>query len=267
MIEQGYTKLFSSIVTSTIWREDDKIRIVWITLLALKNRHGQVSGSIPGLASAANVSIQDCEASLAKLKSPDKYSRSQEFEGRRIADIDGGWQILNHMKYRNAMSEDERREYQRAWQQKYRKELADGTRKPSVDKSVDTFTSTLTHADTNGRVQIQSTPEIGTSNPPTYPNALGSGSKNGKPVLSEFQFWVNSLFHRKSTTYWSKKELDALKTIADVSTEDRLCLQKYYNPSNHPNGKDYRRRDVATFLNNFPGELDRARNFKEPKAF
>ncbi len=31
----AYTKLFHSIVTSTIWRETDPTRIVWITMLAL----------------------------------------------------------------------------------------------------------------------------------------------------------------------------------------------------------------------------------------
>jgi len=34
MIHGGYTKLYSSIVASTMWREDDKTRIVFITMLA-----------------------------------------------------------------------------------------------------------------------------------------------------------------------------------------------------------------------------------------
>lgn len=135
MIETTYTKLFSSIVTSTIWREDDKTRIVWITLLAIKNRHGEVAGSIPGLAALANVSIPDCEAALNKLASPDTYSRTKENEGRRIEIIEGGWRILNHARYRNAMSEDERRAYQAQWQAQYRKR-----KKQSVDTGVDTFT-------------------------------------------------------------------------------------------------------------------------------
>ena len=161
MIESSYSKLFSSIVTSTIWREDDKTRIVWITLLAIKNRHGQVAGSIPGLAAMANVSIPDCQTALEKLTGPDVYSRSKEFEGRRIEVIDGGWQILNHAKYRDAMSEAERREYQRQWQQKYRTEIKAGTRKPtpkSVDKNVDTFRSILTHTDTDTDTEAEVLP-------------------------------------------------------------------------------------------------------------
>jgi len=110
----GYTKLFNSILASTIWRAPDKTRIVWITLLAMADKDGVAEGSVPGLADFARVSLEDCEAALSELMGPDKYSRSSEHDGRRIEAIDGvGWQLLNHGKYRAKMSEDERREYNR----------------------------------------------------------------------------------------------------------------------------------------------------------
>lgn len=96
----GYTPLFDSLVLSTIWREDDKTRILWITMLAIKNHKGEIEASIPGLADIARLSVEDCEASLAKLMAPDKYSRSKEFEGRRVVSIPGGFRVLNHEKYR-----------------------------------------------------------------------------------------------------------------------------------------------------------------------
>lgn len=110
----GYTKLFSSIVTSTIWREPNEVRIVWITMLALANKDGEVHASIPGLADMARVSIEQCEMSLTVLESPDKYSRTKDYEGRRIEAMQGdqgGWRLLNHPKYRRLMSSEERREY------------------------------------------------------------------------------------------------------------------------------------------------------------
>ncbi len=116
----GYTKLFHSILASTIWRADDKTRIVWITLLAMSDKHGIAEGSIPGLADFAHVSIPDCERALAELSGPDKYSRSQEHDGRRITPVDGGWQLVNHGKYREKMNTDERREYLRVKQAEYR---------------------------------------------------------------------------------------------------------------------------------------------------
>lgn len=116
----GYTKLFNSILASTIWREDDKVRIVWITLLAMADRDGVAEGSIPGLADMARVSIEDAEKALVTLSQPDKYSRSTEHEGRRIEAVEGGWRILNHAKYRQKMSADERREYNRKKQADWR---------------------------------------------------------------------------------------------------------------------------------------------------
>ena len=116
----GYTKLFNSILASTIWREDDKTRIVWITLLAMANKDGLAETSLPGLADMARVSIDDCKAAILKLESPDEYSRTKDFEGRRIEPCDGGWRLLNHAKYRAKMSADERREYNRMKQQEWR---------------------------------------------------------------------------------------------------------------------------------------------------
>ena len=116
----GYTKLFSEIIMSTVWREPDHVRILWITMLALKDRWHVVNASIPGLADAARISIDECEKALKILSEPDAHSRSTEFEGRRIEPCEGGWLILNGEKYRNKMSLDERREYQRIKQREYR---------------------------------------------------------------------------------------------------------------------------------------------------
>jgi len=113
-MQRGFTKLFNSIVTSTIWQEDDQTRIVWITMLALCDRYGDLSASIPGLAQVANVSVKATEAALEKLKKPDKYSRSKEHQGRRITEIDGGWHIYNYEKYRDMLNAEERREYKAA---------------------------------------------------------------------------------------------------------------------------------------------------------
>src|SRR6478609_157817 len=107
----GYTKLFGSIITSTIWREDKETKILWITMLALKNKNGIVEGSIPGLADMARLSLNETIKALKVLSDPDEYSRTQDHEGRRIQAIDGGWIVLNHDKWRDKMNADERREY------------------------------------------------------------------------------------------------------------------------------------------------------------
>jgi len=116
----SYTKLFRSIVDSTIWAEDDKTRIVWITMLAMADQHGEISASVPGLARAAGVEVPDCEAALEKFLSPDKYSRTTDDEGRRIEVIDGGWSVLNHAKYRDRASKDDAKAKNAERQQRFR---------------------------------------------------------------------------------------------------------------------------------------------------
>lgn len=128
----GYTKLFNSILASSVWSEDDKTRIVWITLLAMADKHGVADTAIPGLADLSRVSLEDCEKAVEKLKSPDKYSRTKLHEGRRIEECEGGFRLLNHGIYRAKMSMDERREYNRVKQQEHRQKLSKTCQIPSM---------------------------------------------------------------------------------------------------------------------------------------
>ncbi len=155
-------------------------------MLAMKNRFGQVAGSVPGLAALANVSIADCEVALSKLSSPDPYSRSIEFEGRRIESIEGGWKILNHGKYRDAMSIDERRAYQAAWQKKHRAKQKAAKSADALTSSVDRIESMLTHADTDTDVQYPPTPPEGGNEGGSLP----SSTKNKGAVRDSTEVWM-----------------------------------------------------------------------------
>lgn len=122
----GYTKLFSSIITSTIWQEDLATKVVWITLLAMSDRDGFVEGTIPGLAHLAGVTPDQAEHALEIFQRPDKYSRTPDHEGRRVEAIDGGWLILNRTKYRDLIPEEHRRERDRDRQRRHRQKTQDG---------------------------------------------------------------------------------------------------------------------------------------------
>ena len=117
----GYTKLFSSILASSVWQEDLPTKIVWITMLALKNERHEVEASLPGLARLAGVDLKECAAAIQKFDSPDKYSRNPENDGRKVQRTVSGWRILNGEYYSHLLSADERREYQRQYQREYRK--------------------------------------------------------------------------------------------------------------------------------------------------
>lgn len=144
-----FTKLFSSITESTIWCEDSDIRIVWITMLAMCDRHGRVFASIPGLANRAQVDLTKAETAIEKFLSPDKYSRTTDHEGRRIEPIDGGWRLLNHSKYREIRDEEERKAYKREWIREKRKSEKNVDNVDNVDKSRHESTHTDTDTDTD----------------------------------------------------------------------------------------------------------------------
>lgn len=113
----GFTKLFASIVTSSLWCEDHVTLRVWVAMLATCNASGVVDGSVPGFASLCRVSVPELESVLERLLGPDEYSRTPDHEGRRIEAIPGGWQILNYAAYRERGQKGtgSRAEYMRDW--------------------------------------------------------------------------------------------------------------------------------------------------------
>lgn len=152
----GYTKLFGSIIASTIWGEPNNVRIVWITMLALANKDGIVEGSVPGLAQLSRVTVQECRDAVQALQQPDPDSRTKDHEGRRIAPADGGWLILNHAKYRAKMGVDERREYLRLKQQEHRAKNSVNSRSDSSTMSTHAESDSPAYSDADQKHKAES---------------------------------------------------------------------------------------------------------------
>jgi hypothetical protein len=124
IVSEHWTKLYGSILDSSIWSEDSDVRIVWITLLARKDAAGIVICTLPGLARAAVVPLEKAELAIQKFLAPDNYSRTKEDDGRRIEEVEGGWRILNHHLYRDKKASNGFRSgYKAAWQRKQRATL------------------------------------------------------------------------------------------------------------------------------------------------
>lgn len=70
---------------------------------------------------------------------------------------------------------------------------------------------------------------------------------------------IGNLFRRRETTPWSEKEEAAFGGLAAAITEEDLAAVERYYSEQIPRDKDYRRRDLLTLLNNWTGEVDRAR--------
>lgn len=93
-------------------------------MLALKDRDHVVNASLPGLADYARISLAKCKEALEILKAPDEFSSSKEFGGRRIREVDGGWEILNGEKYHQKLSKLEKDEKNAIRQARWREKQA-----------------------------------------------------------------------------------------------------------------------------------------------
>lgn len=121
----AFVKLDTGILNSTLWVERE-CRELFITALLMAEPHEFLSDvpqiavrsleptgwTVPagwyGFIAAAGVgiirrAIMEQElgmTALERLCAPDPESRSSDFEGRRLARVDGGYVVLNYMKYR-----------------------------------------------------------------------------------------------------------------------------------------------------------------------
>lgn len=175
----GYTKLFSSLLDSTIWLQPDGVRLVWITMLAMADRCGEVGAAVPGLAKRAGVSIEVCTQALNIFMSPDQYSRSVEYEGRRIKRIDGGWRLLNYEKYRKLMSLDDMKAKAAQRQARYIAKL----RNVAADDDTSVLTSAR-HNDYIAEADAKAEAFKNQENPPTPPAPVAK-TKKGRPRLNK----------------------------------------------------------------------------------
>lgn len=103
---------------------------------------------------------------------------------------------------------------------------------------------------------------------------IGSVAPTEQPdAIRERMLAINALFHRMDSTRWSAKEFAAFRDAGlDVINAADFGVQisplaTYYGATPEQlrehwrakPGDDFRRRDLLTLLNNWPGEVDRAR--------
>lgn len=136
-----FVKLDTGILDSTLWIERE-CREIFITALLMAEPveytspvftiradslepdsfiippgwYGFVAAAGPGIVRRALVDQDTGMAGLRRLTMPDPGSRSNDFEGRRMARVDGGYIILNYMKYRER--DYTAAERQRRWRQR-----------------------------------------------------------------------------------------------------------------------------------------------------
>ena len=213
----GFTKLFSRILTSSIWSESNEVRIVWITLLAATGPDGIARVTLPGLSRLSNIPLKETEKAIAVLSGPDRYSRTTEHGGRRIKeerDDHGGllgYFVYNYSKHRAVDAT--------AAERKRRQRAADVTR----DR----------HA--RQKTEDRSTEEQKTDN--------GNGpSSADADSLAVFEYWktkadteprskkvVEAIIKRIRSRIKDGFIVDQLKRVVDVACWDSFYLERGYH--------------------------------------
>lgn len=116
----GFTKLDERILQSSIMAESPTTFKVWIALLAACRENGIAYVSAVYLSSICHLPIGKVEDAIGRLESPDEHSRSLADEGRRIRRVDGGYEIINYIAYRDVSLKDAEAERKRLYRQRHK---------------------------------------------------------------------------------------------------------------------------------------------------
>lgn len=268
----AFVKLDQGILNSTIWVQRPDLEIFITALLiaepveflspvpTIKIRtledagfvvppgwYGFCSAAGPGIVHRAHIDPEIGLAALERLASPEQGSRSQAFEGRRLVRVDGGFVVLNFMRYRDRDHTAAERQRRLRARKKHQQDVTRDGNGVTRDETPMSRDSNVTSRIAENRVQ---------STDPIHQSPNG-GEK------SDLQKRAEKLFRRKETTAWDPTEKKAwkaaLEAIESTPEDEWLLLEQFYGrPASEPT---YRRRDLATLLNNWRAEIDRARDY------
>jgi uncharacterized protein YdaU (DUF1376 family) len=110
-------------------------------------------------------------------------------------------------------------------------------------------------------------PPTDSSKQESYPQREGVDPPEAGATLTDLQQRLGALFGRRKSTQWDAKEIKQLRKISKTVSDADLQRLEWYYRLQIPKESDYRRQTLSTLLNNFTGELDRARKFKEPSHY
>jgi len=103
MSTEGYTPVFGTVFTGTLhgrWPDTG----LWLCLLALSNKRGEIDCTPHYIASVTGLPVADVVACINRFLEPDPHSRTPAEQGRRLIPLNGerdwGWRIVNHEVYR-----------------------------------------------------------------------------------------------------------------------------------------------------------------------
>lgn len=89
----------------------------------------------------------------------------------------------------------------------------------------------------------------------------GSNKIDRRVPTTEHALRIAKVFKRRAETPWDEKEIKAYQKLCPMSHEDLALVEEYYQ-ENRDKPDNICRTALYTFLNNYQGEVDRARQWK-----
>lgn len=227
-----YAKLFSRIAQSSLMEEKVNTRYVFMMMLALSDRHGEVIGTDVAISRMMNVPKNDFCDALKPLLEPDLDSNSPAEEGRRIilSENGRGYKIVNYLNYRDIKSDDEKREYMRQYMKRRRDKTKENDENVNSVNPCKVLLNDVTHTEAEAEVDTKKNKKPSFDDTFDFCNKIGltrtdaeymqdkwleTGFKNnGKPIKD----WQAQIRNWKRMSYLpSTKQKPAMRSTNEPS--------------------------------------------------
>lgn len=105
----GFCKIYGErLAQSSLLDAAVATRWVFVYMLGLADATGRFRcATVTALARAANVTLAEARKAIRELEAPDEHSTTKAHEGRRLLKIQGGWQIVNYLAYREFRTKEQ----------------------------------------------------------------------------------------------------------------------------------------------------------------
>ncbi len=270
----GFVKLYGDkLLDSSVWIGTPKnVKVLWVALLALADREGQVFKSLPGLAHRADLTRRETLDALQFLMAPDPDSQTKTNEGRRVEEIEGGWLLLTYVDHREFKTEDQVKWAER--KRKWRESKGHVPDVPGTSSDKDTEAEAEAEAEAEGSKKGESTTlalRAPTKGKPIAVSKVMETMQNlSAMTLSKrqlelaqatalFAYYTATTGKRHSTTMWTRERFTRLCQHIQQRGMD-FCLYVVDGGVHHPDlnqpGKKFWDLDSFFPLNN-AGRLEK----------
>lgn len=137
----SFFPLDRDILSSSLWCQGsgDELK-VWIYLLLNANPGtGIVADTDPAIAMHCGIELDRVDAILSKFAEPDRYSRTETKDGRRIERVKGRIRLINYTKHAN---KDYSTPRVKRWRERNCETKRNGVKRENVTETTDTDTDT-----------------------------------------------------------------------------------------------------------------------------